>query len=298
VLIAIATALLVGFAVLQLSSVFGASRGRVDRSLALITAYGFNEEQQVALPADKPRESIASKLGGRFIKNVGTATLQEQRRMLLAAGHYTVTPEQFLGFRILGAIGVPVLITQFALSSLSLGMAIPAELLGCAVGWTLPSTIVARRGKTRLGQIDRGMPELVDLLVVGVESGMGFNAAIRAAAERVHGPLAGELKLLLQEQQLGASLQDGLKHVVERADTPAVRAFVRTIAQADKLGISIGSMMRTLADEMRKRRRASAEEQAQKAPVKILFPLVFLIFPSIFVVLLAPAGIQIAGGFS
>lgn len=282
---------LVACAYLLLSKAVAAPRMRIDRSLGLIEAYGFAPDE----PADPTpeRESLASKLGGRLIGRVGSAQLLEQRKLLISAGMYRVTPEQFLGFRVFGAVGVPILLAQFALSAVALPLGIGMIVLGGLTGWTLPNTIVARRAASRLTLIDRGMPELVDLLVVGVESGMGFNGAIRASVDRIDGPLAEELRLMLQEQQLGASMSDALGHVAVRADTPAVRAFVRTIAQADKLGISIGQMMRTLADEMRKRRRAQAEERAQKAPVKILFPLVFLIFPSIFIVLLTPAAINI-----
>lgn len=292
----ILVSLLVGYAVLELSLAVGAARGRVDRSLVLARSYGFGEDAPVV---DEPveRASPVGLIGSRFISRLGGAGLEEQRRLLLAAGYYDITPERFLGFRILGAVGVPILLLQFAISSMAPVLAVLLLVLAGLVGWTLPSTIMARRGTQRLQVIDRSMPELVDLLVVCVEAGMAFNAALRAATERVDGPLGVELRLLLQEQQLGASMADALGHVVERADTPAVRAFVRTIAQADKLGVPVGSLMRTLAEEMRKRRRASAEEQAQKAPVKILFPLVFLIFPSILVVLMAPAGLALMESF-
>lgn len=295
-LLVLLAALLVGYAVLQLAQVVGASRNRVDRSLALVHAYGFAEEAETYAPPAE-RVSLATKLGARFIGGVGAATLEEQRRMLLAAGHYRVTPEQFLGFRILGMIGTPILLAQFALAGVKGPMGFLILGIATLLGWRLPSIVVARRGAARLEAIDRAMPELVDLLVVSVESGMGFNQAIRAASDRLDGPLAAELKLLLQEQQLGAPMSQALANVVERADTPAVRSFARNLLQAEKLGVSIGSMMRTLALEMRKRRRAKAEEAAQKAPVKILFPLVLLIFPSMFIVLLAPAALNIVQGF-
>lgn len=296
-LLALLAAGLVGYAFLQIAQAVGASRARVDRSLALVEAYGFSE-QAVTGGVAKERRSLTTKLGARFISRVGAATLEEQRRMLLAAGHYRVSPEQYLGFRILGTIAAPLLLAQFVLASAKGPTAVLVLGVATFLGWRLPNIVVARRGAARLEVIDRAMPELVDLLVVSVESGMGFNAAIRAASDRLDGPLAAELKLMLQEQQLGASMQQALGNVVERADTPAVRAFARNIAQADKLGVSIGSMMRTLALEMRKRRRAKAEEAAQKAPVKILFPLVFLIFPSMFIVLLTPAAISIMGSFA
>ena len=118
---------------------------------------------------------------------------------------------------------------------------------------------------------------------------MGFSGALQIASERFSGPLGDELRLTMQEQTMGLPTDQALANLVERADTEGMRSFVRSVRQGDALGVSIGQIMRNLAEEMRKRRRALAEERAQKAPIKILFPLVALIFPAIFVVLLVPA---------
>jgi len=126
-------------------------------------------------------------------------------------------------------------------------------------------------------------------LVVTVEAGLGFVGSLQTAAERITGPLGQELRLTLQEQNMGLSIQEGLMNMLNRVDTPSMRSFVRSIVQGETLGVSIGQIMRDLAQEMRRRRRASAQERAQKAPIKILFPLVLLIFPAMFVVLLGPA---------
>ena len=179
---------------------------------------------------------------------------------------------------------------------LSAPLAVCFVLLGVATGWILPQSYLARRARVRLDKIDRGMPELVDLLVVTVETGMGFSGAMRVASQRVEGPLGEELQLMLREQSLGATLSDALRHLLDRCDTPATRSFARTIIQGELLGVSIAQMMRSLAEEMRKRRKARAEELAHKAPVKILFPLVFFIFPAIFIIILAPAFIRIIQG--
>jgi tight adherence protein C len=130
---------------------------------------------------------------------------------------------------------------------------------------------------------------MIDLLVVTIEAGLGFSGALRVASENMMGPLADELRLTLQEQTMGLSVEEALSHLALRADTPNTRAFVRAMAQGERLGISVGQIMRNLGLEMRKRRRIEAEEKAHKAPVKMLFPLVFLIFPSMFIVLLVPA---------
>ena len=150
-------------------------------------------------------------------------------------------------------------------------------------------TIVDRRARRRLEDIDYELPELVDILVVTVEAGLGFAGSLQIASERIEVALVDELRLALQQQNMGLTTEEALRQMLERADTPAVRSFVRAVTQGESLGVSIGDILRSLANEMRKRRKSAAEERAQKAPIKILFPLVFMIFPAMFVILLGPA---------
>jgi tight adherence protein C len=125
--------------------------------------------------------------------------------------------------------------------------------------------------------------------VVSIEAGVSLSGAMRIAARQIPGPLGEELRLTMQEHNLGLSTTESLENFGVRADTPGTRMFVRSIIQGETLGVSIGQIMRNLADEMRKRRKAAAEERARKAPIKMVFPLVLLIFPAMFVVLLLPA---------
>jgi tight adherence protein C len=156
------------------------------------------------------------------------------------------------------------------------------------VGWILPMLVLKRRARQRTEAIDYELPELIDLLVVTLEAGLSFVASLQMAAERLAGPLGVELRITLQEQRMGLTTNEALKGMLGRADTPGMRTFVRSVIQGETLGTSTGQIMRNLAGEMRKRRRSVAEERAQKAPIKILFPLVFLIFPAMFIVLLGP----------
>ena len=150
-------------------------------------------------------------------------------------------------------------------------------------------------GAPRAGcyRIDRGMPELIDLLVVTVEAGLSLSAALQLAGERMKGPLGDELRIVLQEQRMGLTPVQALENMVGRCPTPAVESFTRAMMQGQLLGVSVGQILRSLAIEMRKRRRAAAEQQAQKAPIKMLFPLVFMIFPALFVVILGPAVVSV-----
>ncbi len=210
------------------------------------------------------------------------------RRDLLGAGYYTMTPEAYLGYRVMATAAFSVVLLLMVISAPSL-ITILALGLGSALAWRTPLIVLQRRAADRYENIDRDLPELIDLLVVSVEAGVGLGGALQMIAIRMPGPLGDELRLMLQEQNMGLSNDQSLSKLLERCDTPSVRSFVRSLQQGERLGVSIGTILRGLAVEMRTRRRQAAEERAQKAPIKILFPLVFLIFPSMFVVLLGPS---------
>lgn len=287
VLVAVA---LIACAALLVARVALEPRARAAHRLAQIDAYGFASSD--VAPAESHRSPIEA-LGALIAPYLGDERLAAIRKQLLSAGMFGTSPERYVGYRLLSFVGSVLVGLFVGASGGNSAIGTLGVIGGVTCGWLLPPAFVARRGRLRLERVDRAMPELVDLLVVGVETGMGLGGAIRAAATRTRGPLGDELKLMLREQSLGAATSESLAHMLERCDTPAMRSFVRTITQGERLGVSIGQMMRSLAEEMRKRRRAKAEELAQKAPVKILFPLVFLIFPAMFIVLLAPAAINI-----
>ena len=236
--------------------------------------------------------SLATWLGERLAPRLGVVREQELRRELMAAGMYRTHPRLLMGYRAIAAAALALLGWLVGTSLTAFLGPIFAAYFGFT-GWILPLTFVRRKATHRLREIDRSLPDLIDLLVVTVEAGLGFAASLQVSATRLHGPLAAEVRLALQEQQMGVSTRDALEHLLKRADTTAVRSFVRSVIQGEALGVPIGTIMRNLANEMRVRRRAAAEEQAQKAPTKILFPLVFLILPALVVVLLGPAGIEI-----
>jgi tight adherence protein C len=169
--------------------------------------------------------------------------------------------------------------------------------LFAAGGWILPVVYLRRRARQRALEIERETPNLIDQIVVSLEAGVGFSAALRTSADRLGGPLGEEMRLALQEQRMGASLTESLQQLRERVDSTNLKSFVRAVVQGERLGVSIGQVMRDLAVDMRKRRRQRAEEQAQKTPVKLLLPLVFLILPTIFIVVLVPPVLELMNGF-
>ncbi len=231
--------------------------------------------------------AAATSLGGLFSGRLTTIREAAIRDELMAAGMYTVSARTVIGYRVLSTVALPLL----ALLLVGLHGMLDVLIVALAVfaGWVLPLTYVQRRARRRIETIDRALPDLVDLVTVMIEAGLSFPQALRLASGQFGPPLGDELKLTLQEQTMGLSIEEALTHMAERADTPAMRSFVRTMAQGERMGISLGQIMRNLAHEMRARRRSKAEERAQKTPVLMLFPLVFLIFPALFIVLMTPA---------
>jgi tight adherence protein C len=208
---------------------------------------------------------------------------------LSAAGYYEASPELVHGYRVFAAIGLPLLLALplvpsglSALSSLLIG-------ISALAGWMLPSFLVRKRGASRLEEIDLRLPELIDVLIATVEAGMGFTAALSLVANRFDGPIGEELKLTMRQQSLGMSIQGALDEMVERCDTASIRAFVRTSSRGETLGASIGPVLRELSADERRRHRMAAREKMQKAPIKMLFPVMFLIMPALMIVLMFPA---------
>jgi len=288
--------ILVGLTVrLALSVVTGSSR--TNQNLARIEEYGFGSVEAPQAPETTLREhlnSLAALTGGlldRFIKTEGDADL---RRHLYAAGLYGTTPQQFRGYRALATMALIGFWIWIAIVRGNVALVLFGFLLGGVLGWIGPTFVIKRRAAARLDRIDYAMPELVDLLVTAVEGGLGFTAALQLAARNLEGPLGEELRLALREQHMGLTMNEALSNMLTRTDTTAARSFVQAVVQGETLGVSIGKVLRDLADEMRRRRRQAAEERAHKAGTKILFPLVLLIFPSLFVVTLLPVLISIA----
>ena len=268
-------------------------RVRTSQVLGQITAYGFDGQHASTTAARAFRsglDGLASAVGAVAARRVSGLRETELRNTLMAAGLYGLAPRKFVGYRVLSGISAPV---AGVMATLVLGLptllGVAVVLLMAAMGWTAPMTVVRSRTRRRLRDIDYELPELIDQLIVTVEAGLGFNSSLQIAATRITGALGDELRLALQQQTMGLSMSEALKNMLERSETPAMRSFVRSVLQGETLGVSIGDIMRNLALEMRKRRRAAAEERAQKAPTKLLFPLIFLIFPAMFVVLLGPA---------
>jgi tight adherence protein C len=269
-------------------------------TLDQIGTYGYVAEAAGGSEVDqpgkrRPLDSLAGRLGDIAARRFERFSENEVRVKLVSAGMFGTSPRKVLGYQVLLAIGLAV-ITLWVVPVMGGSgiLTVVAAVAAGVFGWFAPMAYVDRRMRQRFHKIDRQMPELIDLLVVTIEAGLGILASMRVASDGLADPLGQELRLTLQEQRMGLSVFEAIDSLGRRADTPNMRIFVRALIQGEKLGVSIGMTMRNVALEMRKRRKAAVEEQAQKMPIKLLFPLVFLVFPAIMIVLLVPAFIHIA----
>ena len=288
--------LLIATAVALVSRGVIAARLRTVETLGQIGHYGFVGGLELEPPSGLRGfiDSAAGGLGLLLTERLNILNEERLRKNLIAAGMYTTSPRTVVGYQLLAAVGLPALWVWLAVAvGASATLTILAVFFIAVIGWFGPGFLIQQRAESRLYRIDRNMPELIDLLVVTVEAGLSLSAALQLAGDRMKGPLGDELRIVLQEQRMGLTPVQALENMVGRCPTPAVESFARAMMQGQALGVSVGQILRSLAVEMRKRRRAQAEQQAQKAPIKMLFPLVFMIFPALFVVILGPAIVSI-----
>ncbi|MGH8892434.1 MAG: type II secretion system F family protein [Actinomycetes bacterium] len=236
-------------------------------------------------------------LGRRFTPSDHMSRIRH--RLELAGNPPRWDVDRVIALKMLGLIvgfllgvSVPTLIGAALLTVVGLTIA------ATATGYFTPNLILYQMGYNRREQMRKELPDALDLLTISVEAGLAFDAALSQVARNTTGPLAEEFFRVLQEMQIGLGRPDALRALGDRTDLPELHGFVTAMVQADSFGIPIASVLRVQAHEMRVKRSQRAEELAQKVPVKILFPLIFCILPSLFVVILGPAAITIIDSFS
>jgi tight adherence protein C len=235
-------------------------------------------------------------LGGRFTP---VGYVDQVRKKFIYAGRISADGvDRFLAVRVITVCAIPlwfIVVTVFLpfTGMLRIGL-LGLGGMALALG---PDSSLNRKVEERQTTMQRKLPDILDLLTISVEAGLGFEQAVDRTVGSVPGPLSDEFARMLGELRAGSSRADAMRALDTRTNVPEIRSFVLAILQADAFGVSIGRVLRAQADEMRIKRRQLAQEKAQKAPVKMLIPMVFCIFPALFVVVLGPAMINIARNF-
>jgi tight adherence protein C len=238
---------------------------------------------------------LGDRLAGWTLKLHPKTTIEGVSTRLLAAGlGRKISPTTFLAFKSALALGGLALGALFGGAAAGPGGVLFAAIALAGIGFIAPDFVVSGKARSRKDRIRAELPDALDLMAVSVEAGMGFDGAISKLTEHMHGPLADEFALTLGEIRIGESRQDALKKMSDRTRTPELASFVRSIIQADQLGISLGRILRVQATDSRLKRQAAAEEKAMKAPIKMLFPTVLFIFPAMFLVILGPAFLNLS----
>jgi tight adherence protein C len=264
-------------------------RLQVESTLGRIPGYGYGELART----NDPRAWL--RRVGRVAPGGHGAGADVLRRKLAAAGwSRLLTAEELAGLKVV----LPLTMYGAMLALIAIGV-VPL-LFGAVGGLALAAVayvglpfVIDMRIHGRRDKIVASLPTVLDLLTLSVEAGMSFDAALQRLVKRLRGPLIDELTLMLRDTQLGASRSEALSGLAARVDAPEMTSFVRALVQADRLGVPLAQMLRTQADDLRHRLRNEAEEHAMKAPVKMLFPTVLLIFPAVFIVVLGPAVISL-----
>ena len=268
------------------------------KRLAVLTRVPSEREKKLARPlGERLFGPVVQIVNNLIISVTPRHVVDAVRKKLEATGNpWNMTPGDYILMRVITLAIIPVAVFGL-MAGIRPGTAVLLAFVAAALGWLVPEMMMQSKKKEREKQIRKSLPDVLDLLTVSVEAGLGFDAALAKAVERKKGPLADEFALLLQEIRMGKPRRDALREVSERVKIDDITSFIASVIQADQLGVSIANILRIQSAQVRTKRRQQAEEAAMKAPIKMLFPLIFFIFPTLFVVLLGPAIIQVAMTF-
>jgi len=234
------------------------------------------------------------KIASRFTPQ---ATLMNTAKRLEMSGNpMQLEPAVFLTARIaIGIVFGGLIFVVFAITGRSWAQGLGLSVLFLIVGFAFPDMWLSGRIKSRQTAVFRALPDALDLLLVCVEAGLGFDSSMGKVHEKWNDDLALEFGRVLQEIRLGKLRREALRDMADRLDVPELTSFIAAVIQSEQLGVSMGKVLRIQSEQMRVRRRQMVEEEANKAPIKMVFPIGCLIFPSIMIVLLGPAALMLLG---
>ncbi len=287
-------------AVGALTMYVGTGVERSQRSMSGQRLASLNTRQDI-LEVDFSQRAIAPVMQGlgRFVLRFTPSgwVTRAQHRIVLAGWTDKMDGTTWAAIRIIatvvGVVAAVYLVPRIDSSMMKL--AIGGLIL--FMGFFGPEASLSRAIDDRRKTMERQLPDIIDLLVISVEAGLGFEAAMARVVQNVPGDLSDEFKRTLSETRVGVSRNVAFRNMADRTDVDDLNSFILSLIQADQFGVSIARMLRVQADEMRVRRRQRIQERAFAAPVKMIFPMLFCIFPSIFIVILGPAVINIQNNF-
>ena len=281
-----------GMAVVLMTAWQARSRRRVLAYLS-DTEGAVYEEDVEALPSIGERllRPVARRFTARIRDLYPSRHLDRLHHQLLCSGlSRSITAEEFATIQVVVA-GIGALMTILLLAaaggSLKVRLILAVIILMCCV--LAPPAWLARKVGERTAAVERDLPDVLDLLTIAVESGLGLEQAMETTCSNFDSPMAQELTRTLQELSLGLSRQEAFENLKQRSESSDLATFIVVLTQADVLGMPIGRVLRGQADEMRERRRSRARERAAKLPVKIVFPLILFILPPLMIIVLGPA---------
>lgn len=235
----------------------------------------------------KDKEPLLRRVLKQFAKVIrektpGRSHAKLSHQLIMAGNPGNLQPMEFIALKIIICMLIVItgIILRFSLLNL---------ILTTAVAWLIPDLYIKQLTKKRQLAISLAIPDVLDLLTVSVEAGLGFDSAVAKVVEKQTGPLADELRRMLYEIRIGKPRRQALRSLSQRTGVDYLQSFVAAVIQADQLGVSISKVLRIQSNEIRRQRRQKAEEAAMKAPIKMLIPLVGLVFPALFIILLGPA---------
>lgn len=229
----------------------------------------------------------------RRVSPVGWIESTEQKIAMSTLTHWSI--ERVIAMKIIGLlVGLFIAYTRLPINGrldFILVLGLPP------LGFFLADILIRNNADKRQAEIQKQLPDILDQVTIGVEAGLGFDAALTRAAKANSGPLAEEISRTLAHVTAGLSRAEAMRGLANRTKVPELRQFVGAILQAEQYGVPMAQVLRVQAAEQRRKRRQRAEEQAMKLPVKVLFPLVLCILPALFIVLVGPAGLKMAESF-
>jgi tight adherence protein C len=240
----------------------------------------------------RPLIARLSKMSSRL--GSASSTENAERRLAMAGNPGDLRVSDWLGVKML--VGIAIAAIAFLVFGLLIGGVVVGlflGLVGFGIGFLIPEFWLGRRIKARQKLILKMIPDTLDLLTISVRAGLGFDGALAKVVEKLPGPLTDEFRRALAEVRVGKARRDALRDMVPRTNVQPLSNFIGAIIQAEQLGVSISKVLQVQSEQLRIERRQRAEEQAARAPIKMLFPLVGCIFPSLFIVILGPAIISI-----